>query len=289
MTAQSVAKLVVTGDGTVWASGALTVDGATVTLARFDGRSWAPPPAPAGTPIALYGQNILAGPGASLITTGVQFYNAAFQVAFDARVARLDGSTWTKLGDPSFTTTSATVLAQDGRGNVFATGTGPSGEGLTRNAVYRYDARATTWTRLTTGFDTDTPTALLHTGSTLYAAGDFTAVGTTPAYGFAQWTDPTSVAVAPAPRSAPDGFRLQLAPNPARSHATVLLTLGRAQTVRAAVYDVRGREVAFIFEGALPAGESHLDVLLPGLAAGVYLVRIDGDNFRVARPLFVAR
>ena len=289
MTSQGVGRLVVTGDGAVWASGSLTVDGATATLARFDGTSWATPPAPAGTTIALYGMNIIAGPGSSLITTGVQFYNAAFQVAFDARVARLDGTTWTKLGDPPFTTNGATALAHDGRGNVVAAATGPNGEGLTRNTAYRYAAATMTWTRLTTGFDTAAPTALLFNGGALYAAGEFTAVGTTPAYGFARWTDPTSVAVAPEPPPAADGIRLRLAPNPARGRSAVLLTLGRAQRVRAAVYDVTGREVARLFDGALPAGEARFDVPLSGLAAGVYLVRVDGETVRVARSLVVAR
>ena len=284
--AQLATSLAVTGDGTVWAAGAIPIDGQTARLARFDGTAWRAAPVPAGTPLALFGWPILAGPGSSLIVPDVQYYDARFQVAFDAKVARLDGTTWTKLGTAPFRNLRA--LAQDGRGNVFASATGPSGEGFSPKTVYRYDAGADTWTRITTGFGGDEPSTMLYTNGALYAAGNLRTVGTTPSQGFARWSDPLAVAAEGAPR-VPGTAALRVFPNPARGRATAVFTLGAPQTVRATLVDVSGREVALVYAGALPYGEVRLGVPLAGLAPGVYVLRVEGPSVRTARAFVVTR
>ena len=64
-------------------------------------------------------------------------------------------------------------------------------------------------------------------------------------------------------------------PNPARSSATVTFALPEAAAVRLAVYDVLGREVAVLAEGAHETGRhaAALDTWM--LPAGVYLVRLE--------------
>ncbi len=67
-------------------------------------------------------------------------------------------------------------------------------------------------------------------------------------------------------------------PNPFAQSATVALTLGDETRVRVAVYDVLGREVAVLADGALAAGRHDLRLDGRGLPAGVYLVRAEAGG-----------
>ena len=63
-------------------------------------------------------------------------------------------------------------------------------------------------------------------------------------------------------------------PNPFASTATVRVTLPEAAHVRVTVYDVLGREVATLLDGALDAG-THAAVLESGtLPSGTYVYRV---------------
>ncbi|HEX9950783.1 MAG TPA: T9SS type A sorting domain-containing protein, partial [Rubricoccaceae bacterium] len=73
-------------------------------------------------------------------------------------------------------------------------------------------------------------------------------------------------------------------PNPARGPATVRWGLPGAAMVDVRVYDLLGREVARVADGAAEAGwhESRLDA--SALASGVYIVRLRaGDETRTRR------
>ena len=67
-------------------------------------------------------------------------------------------------------------------------------------------------------------------------------------------------------------------PNPSRGRVTVPLSLGREGTVRVRVVDALGRTVATLLDGPLPAGAHTLTWDGAGLAAGVYVVRLDGGS-----------
>ncbi|HLA64491.1 MAG TPA: T9SS type A sorting domain-containing protein [Rhodothermales bacterium] len=69
-------------------------------------------------------------------------------------------------------------------------------------------------------------------------------------------------------------------PNPTPSVATLWLTLPKAsQRVRVGVYDVTGREVVVLQDGALLAGRHAVEFDGSNLPAGVYVVRADvGGN-----------
>lgn len=80
-----------------------------------------------------------------------------------------------------------------------------------------------------------------------------------------------------------------LMPNPTTGIArmTVRTAEGEALTVR--VYDVMGRMVQTVTEGALASGDQRLEVDTQGLAAGVYVVRATAGTSVATRRLTVIR
>ncbi len=64
-------------------------------------------------------------------------------------------------------------------------------------------------------------------------------------------------------------------PNPARGATTVAFALPETGLARVAVYDVLGREVAVLGEGAFDAGRHEAGLDAAGLPAGAYLVRVE--------------
>ena len=81
----------------------------------------------------------------------------------------------------------------------------------------------------------------------------------------------------------PGAFRLmQNYPNPFASATTVEYALERAASVRVAVYDAAGREVAVLDAGTRAAGAHTADLDAAGLASGTYLVRLEADGETVA-------
>jgi len=69
------------------------------------------------------------------------------------------------------------------------------------------------------------------------------------------------------------GLALSVVPNPVTDSAALTLSLARPSPVCVAVYDLLGREVALLYEGALPAGTHVLPFDGSALPAGVYVVR----------------
>ncbi len=76
--------------------------------------------------------------------------------------------------------------------------------------------------------------------------------------------------------------------NPAHHHADVRFTLPEAATVRLALYDVTGREVAVLAEGSWPAGEGSAVINASEFAAGVYIVRLTAGRDSVTRTVTLA-
>ena len=74
--------------------------------------------------------------------------------------------------------------------------------------------------------------------------------------------------------SAASSVRVAVRPNPASGRVAVSVSLAGAGTVRVAVFDAQGREVAVAFDGALAAGEREVPVETGGWPAGVYIVRV---------------
>ncbi|HEX9951745.1 MAG TPA: lamin tail domain-containing protein [Rubricoccaceae bacterium] len=81
-----------------------------------------------------------------------------------------------------------------------------------------------------------------------------------------------------------------VAPNPSASGAQTVLRVREAQTVRAEVYDVLGRQVQTVFAGPVAAGVSQaLDVTTGTLPAGTYVLRVTGATFTETQTFSVVR
>ena len=78
-------------------------------------------------------------------------------------------------------------------------------------------------------------------------------------------------------------------PNPTRTGARLAFTLAHAGHARLAVYDVLGREVAVVADGAHPAGAHEADFRAAGLAPGLYVVRLEAAGRSLTRSLTLVR
>jgi subtilisin-like proprotein convertase family protein len=84
--------------------------------------------------------------------------------------------------------------------------------------------------------------------------------------------------------------RLAVTPNPIASSAQVALTVGTAQDVRVALYDVLGREVRVLYEGTMAAAQqAYVAFTTAGLPAGTYVVRATGDQLQLTQRVTVTR
>lgn len=83
---------------------------------------------------------------------------------------------------------------------------------------------------------------------------------------------------------------LDVYPNPFMSESMVEIVMARTESVRVELIDALGRSIQVLFEGTVSAGET-LRQYLPGdgLAAGMYLVRVQGESFETTRRIVKAR
>ncbi len=83
---------------------------------------------------------------------------------------------------------------------------------------------------------------------------------------------------------------LSATPNPASSAARVRFATATAQEVTVSVYDVTGRQVATLFQGAV-AADQQMDLSLnaSSLAPGVYVVRATGTEMNLTQRVTVVR
>ena len=79
-----------------------------------------------------------------------------------------------------------------------------------------------------------------------------------------------------------------VAPNPVRSRATVRWSLDAPGDASLALYDMLGRRVALLAEGAQPAGAQTISLDASALPSGVYVLRLTaGDRAETARVTVV--
>ncbi|HEX9951185.1 MAG TPA: choice-of-anchor J domain-containing protein [Rubricoccaceae bacterium] len=90
--------------------------------------------------------------------------------------------------------------------------------------------------------------------------------------------------------AAPAEFALAApAPNPTSGAATVSYDVPEASTVRVAVYDLLGRQVAVLAQGEVAAGRHTARLEAGSFAPGVYVVRMDAGTFSAVRRVTVVR
>ncbi|HEX8297703.1 MAG TPA: T9SS type A sorting domain-containing protein, partial [Rubricoccaceae bacterium] len=78
-------------------------------------------------------------------------------------------------------------------------------------------------------------------------------------------------------------------PNPTAGAAVVSYDVPEASTVRVAVYDLLGRQVAVLAQGEVAAGRHTARLEAGALAPGVYVVRMDAGTFSAVRRVTVVR
>ena len=78
-------------------------------------------------------------------------------------------------------------------------------------------------------------------------------------------------------------------PNPAQSAVTVPYALPEAGPVEIAVYDVLGKRVAVLVDGAVEAGRHEARLDASGLAAGAYFVRLTAGSAHAVQQVVVVR
>jgi PKD repeat protein len=89
----------------------------------------------------------------------------------------------------------------------------------------------------------------------------------------------------------PEGFVLTPPyPNPFNPQTTFTLRVAESESVTVGVYDVHGRQVRMLFDGAVRAGEEKLMRFdASGLASGLYLIRAQGTSFNLSRTVTLIR
>jgi hypothetical protein len=87
-----------------------------------------------------------------------------------------------------------------------------------------------------------------------------------------------------------DAARITVAPNPIHRQGTVSLRVREEQSGTVALYDVLGRRVRTLHEGALSPGRAHtLSLNVDGLASGLYFLRATGEQFQKTQRITVTR
>jgi hypothetical protein len=101
--------------------------------------------------------------------------------------------------------------------------------------------------------------------------------------------DPTGVETAPAALALAQNH-----PNPFNPKTTISFALPSAGTVRLAVFDVSGRRVTTLLDGAQPAGAHHVvwdgrDATGASLSSGVYFYRLEAAGARFERKMLLLK
>ena len=166
-------------------------------------------------------------------------------------------------------------------------GVDPSGNVLA--TVTRYDIAQNTWTTVASLATARAGAVAAFLGNTIYVVGGRDANGNVLAT-----TEQYLLPVDDEDDAAPHAFGLDAAyPNPFAQQTTLAFRLDRPGPVALTVYDVRGREVAALVDGVLPAGEHRVawDATATGrrLPAGVYVARLAGPSGSAVTKLTLVR
>lgn len=229
--------------------------------------------------------NALAfGPGGQLCAGGSFYtdpgsYDGGPSGPRATSVACFNGSQWLAPGGAFPDGTPPTVRQMVGDGSRLFVA---AGQNLIRND-------GTSWYRLHDALPAwilpPTPTALFLGTAGLDAAGYGRSADVSHVFVFA----PTVLTDADPLDDAPRGLDVALGPNPARDRATLRLDVPAPGRVRAAVYDLLGREALRLYDADAPAGRLALAVPTADLTPGMYLVRVDVGGRTGTQRLVVAR
>ncbi|MEO1450906.1 MAG: T9SS type A sorting domain-containing protein, partial [Bacteroidota bacterium] len=84
----------------------------------------------------------------------------------------------------------------------------------------------------------------------------------------------------------PEPFKLAVGPNPFEDRVQVKLEVAETQRVKLSVFDQRGVLIRDQYVRTIEAGSQHtVDFEMQGLAAGMYLLKVQGHDFQTVRRL----
>jgi hypothetical protein len=83
--------------------------------------------------------------------------------------------------------------------------------------------------------------------------------------------------------------RLPVYPNPFNPRAAIRFYLAKSAQVELAVYDLRGRRVALLIQGHLPAGPHETDLAAENLAPGTNVARLRAGDAILTTKLMLVR
>ena len=156
---------------------------------------------------------------------------------------------------------------------------------------FRTEDGGTTWERWNNGMPEATIVTEMVGVDSLATSGKFFVYAST--YGRGIWArdisgdDPVDVAVVPP--IAPEVQFEAPRPNPARGRTSLAFSLPKDTTVDLAVYDVAGRRVATLAEGAHAAGRHEVAFDASGVAAGVYWARLVAPGVHESQRIVLVR
>jgi hypothetical protein len=189
--------------------------------------------------------------------------------------------------DPHFDTGRVSTIAVDEPvvylGGTFTAAGDSARSGLT--AVNCWSGAPTPWNPAPNG----SVSALVASGTTVYAGGNFTTLCGRVQPCLAAIVGGASADV-PGP---PAGSALALGPcvpTPVRGSARIVLTLPQAGPVSLALFDVQGRFVRTMLDGAWrAAGRQELALQTEGLATGLYFCRLEWMGMSLTRRVIMTR
>ena len=101
--------------------------------------------------------------------------------------------------------------------------------------------------------------------------------------------DPISVSDADHANPAEVVTSLVTAPNPFNPRTVIRFALARPVVVSLAVYDLRGRRVAHLVQGSLPAGDHQVEFTANDLPSGTYFTRLVAGQSTVTNKVMLLR
>ena len=152
----------------------------------------------------------------------------------------------------------------------------------TNGGVFLSTNNGTSWTEANNGL-TNTPVALVISGSNLFAGTDSNRV----------WRRPLSEMITGVENEGsevPSQFILeQNYPNPFNPSTTISISLPSSEFVTLKVYDVLGNEVATLVNEEKPAGSYEVEFVANGLSSGIYFYKITAGSFIETKKLILLR
>ena len=86
-----------------------------------------------------------------------------------------------------------------------------------------------------------------------------------------------------------DGIHMHISPNPFNSSTRISLSLPNNQHVTLKVYDLLGREVACLVDEVVTAGTHSLLLNASHLSSGVYIYRLQADDFEETKRMVLLK